>query len=73
VTELDLERAAKQLRQQVATAHEHVGCPKCNAPRGERCCAMPLGWGGVCAQVGVGRTLKHSHTERLRAAGISLR
>jgi hypothetical protein len=57
---------ADEMNALVASCHERVPCPTCGAPIGERCCAMPLGWGGVCAQVGVGRTLKHPHPARWR-------
>lgn len=60
-----LDAAAKVLRD-VATVHERVACPKCNAQRGEPCRAMPHGY----RIAPMGRRLKHPHAERLRADGI---
>jgi predicted RNA-binding Zn-ribbon protein involved in translation (DUF1610 family) len=57
-----VERAALELGRRVRTVHERVACPRCGRAVGDR-----------CRHVRTGAVLKHSHQERLRADGISLR
>jgi hypothetical protein len=59
-------------QERIATCHERVDCPKCWAPTGVRCRALPAGYVIGVRGGGSGRTLKHSHAERLRADGIAL-
>lgn len=68
-----MEEAVRELNERVASVHERVGCPKCWAPVGVRCCAMPAGYVIGVRGGGRGRTLKSPHAERLRADGIALR
>lgn len=67
-----LERAARELDARAGTVHERVACPRCRAPVGGRCRAMPRGWaqGDGWGTALSGRLLKHSHPERLHADGI---
>lgn len=60
-----LELAVARMQQRIATAYERVACPCCGAAAGERC--------HQAGQHPNPRELKHSHKERLRADGISLR
>jgi hypothetical protein len=69
MTEAELEAAAARLNERVATVHERVRCPKCAAPIGARC--VRVGRTGLTSASA--RPLKHSHVERLRADGITLR
>jgi anaerobic selenocysteine-containing dehydrogenase len=59
-----LQAAADRMNERINTAHERVACPRCRARAGMRC-------HGVNAVVK--KALEHSHKERLRADGISLR
>lgn len=64
-----LTEAARAVEERIATCHERVVCPRCVAPVGERCIrARRDGRFSLLDQ-----PLKHSHAERLRADGISLR
>jgi hypothetical protein len=62
------ERVAEQ-KKRVATVHERVACPRCQAPLGKRCRRMPLGY-GIGITPGYGREMKYPHDERLRSDGI---
>lgn len=55
--------AAGELNRQIETVHERQACPKCRAPVGTRCCAMPLGYRPSGARMG---RVVHSHAERVR-------
>jgi hypothetical protein len=60
------ERAA-QLNQLIETCHERRECPKCLAPIGSRCRAMPRGYSAAFARRGLlqpSKLLKHPHRER---------
>lgn len=62
-----LMRAEADARQQrIANVHTKVACPECGSPAGERCRR-------IGRHFSRGQVLKHSHTQRLRAAGITLR
>lgn len=69
---MDLDRVTQELRRRAATVHERVPCPRCSAPTGQRCRALPLGY---LADVGQpsGRWLRHPHPERLQRDGVPLR
>jgi hypothetical protein len=56
-----MERAANDANRRIATCHERVACPKCNAPVGERCRRMPRGYHGMGPS---GAILKTAHEER---------
>lgn len=64
--ELQAMREVARLNELIATVHERVPCPKCGAAIGLRCVRA-----GSRQRYAV--PLEHSHAERLRAAGISLR
>lgn len=48
--------AADDLIERIATCHERVACPRCGAPVGQRCRALPKNV----------RATKHPHDERWR-------
>lgn len=53
----------EELRERIATVHERRRCPRCFADVGKRCHDTRRG-------ARYGRTLMHSHVERLRVDGI---
>lgn len=59
--EIEMHRHAMMLEARVATCHERVACPTCDAPVGVKC-------------RGRGRpVLKSPHVARLRRDGVNLR
>jgi hypothetical protein len=56
-----LERVAEEMNRRISTVHNRLDCPRCRAPRFERCRAMPRGYHGMDPS---GRELAHSHRER---------
>lgn len=71
-----MEAAVAELNERVANVHDEVECPRCGSPVGMRCRLVQrphYGAGPAPAGRPPGRELKHSHAERLRAAGIALR
>lgn len=66
--ERELMDVLRRLAERSRTVHERVECPRCSAPVGEVCRAMPKGYVGSTA--GNGRRLRDSHEARRRADGI---
>lgn len=60
--------AVAELRERIGTVHQRVACPTCKAGIGIRCVRVRTRRSGPLAPPPV--TLKHPHSERLRAAGI---
>lgn len=64
-----VEQAIAEHQRLVATVHERVACPRCGAPVGLRCRALPRGYRPLDVPGRV-RTLETPHKQRLRADGI---
>lgn len=62
--EVALLAAAAEANERVARCHEVVACPKCFAPRGVKCRAMPAGYVVGSRGGGSGRELRNPHRER---------
>jgi hypothetical protein len=55
--------AAEEANERIASCHEVVACPKCGAPVGKRCRAMPRGFRPLDGDGRV-RVLKTPHKQR---------
>jgi hypothetical protein len=56
--------AADAANERVTRCHEVVTCPKCSAPVGVKCRAMPAGYVVGPRGGGSGRELRNPHRER---------
>lgn len=56
--------AAEAANERIRTCHERVACPKCGAPVGTKCRAMPRGYRPLDLGDRAARELKSPHRQR---------